>query len=790
MRGGGWYGANPEHQNRVLFLVSIQRGASGHDQVNRTDGHGGRAACSLLTSTAQGRTLKREGDRAEYRCLTGCFGQGAICRRDPGGGSRNSRATTLVVMHTNTRTSEPSHLLGNWRVAMCTAVLAAALVVASTTYGASVQNGQWVGHGPEGGEVTSIVVSHQDPDHVFAATCGGGVYRSTDAGRTWRRWSNGIDHPCVTSLVMDPADALVLYAGTDRTSVYRTGDGGLTWREGNDGLRRSNSHKPVLSLAVSFANPGWVFAGVDDSGLFVSIDAGVHWNKVDFNPPWRWRPEGVAIGGSSFLEVVYATDYGVVRSTDGGRNWEEATVGFSIYVYSIAVHPVQAGVVYAGASQVWTSTDMGATWSKTTGQPDHTGKITALTVVHGQPDEVYAGTDNGVWRSTDAGFTWEQLGNVPLPMNARVSALAVSPSGDGDVLVGTDGDGVFRWAGTEWAPSRNGLEALPTRLIAVAPSSDGRAWVVTGRRSDPLLPQIYRTNTAGKTWVPANEGVGGALYPSAIVVDPIDPDHLLLASDRGIHATDDGALSWVKVYTDMDGVAHIAFAPSDPDVVYAAAGHRFLRSTDSGWTWTETEFEDAGFVRIAVSPEDPLVVWAVYGQGSAVVRSRDGGATWIDTGLDLGWDWGGGKTIPRGSVVSLEIDPELADVVYVALSTYELWRHDPGDGDQGVWQRLVAPAERMSSLVADRTHAGRLILGTPSEGIWLSPDRGRTWEQFDHGLSFQPSVKQLAISPSRFNLWAATTGGAIQYHMRLTRRAGSRRVPATMPDGKTLKVRE
>ncbi len=694
----------------------------------------------------------------------------------------------LVVMHKNTRTSEPSHVPGNWRDAMCAAALAVALVVASTAYGASVPDGQWVGHGPEGGEVTSIVVSHQDPDHVFAATCGGGVYRSTDGGRTWRRWSNGIDHPCVTSLVMDPADALVLYAGTNRTSVYRSADGGQTWREGSDGLRLSSLHKPVVSLAVSIAHPGWVFAGVDNSGLFVSTDAGVHWTKAQFDPPWRWRPERVAIGGSTFLEVVYAADAGVVRSIDGGKTWKEAIVGFNQYVKSIAVHPVQAGIVYAGAGHVWTSTDIGATWSKTPGQPDHTGKITALTVVHGQPDEVYAGTDNGVWRSTDAGFTWEQLGNLPLPMNARASALAVSPARGGAVLAGTDGAGVFRWTGTEWAPSRAGLDAFPTRLIAVAPSIDGRAWVVTSRRNDSLLPLIYLTNTAGNTWVPADGGVD-ARSPTAIVVDPNDPDHLLLASDLGIHATDDGALSWVKVYTETDGVEHIAFAPSDPDVVYAAAGHRFLRSTDSGWTWAETEFEEAWFVRIAVSPEDPLVVWAVYGQGSAVVRSRDGGATWIDTGLDLGWysEW---KSIPRGSPVSLEIDPEFADVVYVALSSYELWRHDPVDDEGGVWQRLAVPVNQMSSLVADRTHAGRLILGTPSEGIWLSPDRGRTWVPFDHGLSFQPSVKQLAISPSRFNLWAATTGGAIHYHLQLTRRAGPRRAPTARPDGITLKVRE
>ena len=651
----------------------------------------------------------------------------------------------------------------------------------------SAQNGRWVAHGPEGGYVTAIVVDPIIPGSVYAATCGGGVYRSTDVGHTWQPSSNGLGEACVLSLAWDPLDPRVLYAGTSHSSVYRSADRGKTWHPTGDVPNGSRFSQEVTSLAVSAVRAGTVYASIDDIGLFVSSDDGAHWQKVVLeldDPDHIVRPGYVALG-TLYGEILFAGDCGVVRSLDGGRTWEEPKVGFGKCLSSLAVDRARTDRIYAGAGSVWTSTDAGTTWSKTAGQPEEAGRVLSLAIAPGNPDEVYAGTYNGVWRSTDGGQTWSMIGGSPPVAGGDTTALAVFAAEENVVLAGTAGDGIHRHTGDGWTASSSGLDALETSLIAVGPQPSPRVWVTrsSGRGSSPV--SILRTDDGGQVWSSADEGLDARSLTS-IAVDPSDPTHLLLATELGIYMTTNGGDTWFNVHEGSQDVEQVVFAPSDSEIAYAAARNRLLRSSDSGWTWSETGMGEAWVVRIAVAKDDPYVVWIAHGPEREIVRSDDGGETWSLTGLDFRWI----GCIPPGEPVSLVVDPADSHIAYLALSSAQLWRYRPTADGQAPWQLLDPPFGHIRDMVAHPTRDGGLIVGSRDEGIWVSRDHGDTWGRLDNGLAFHPHVSRLGISPSRFDLWAATTGGTLHFELSRIRRGGSRYSPSGVPQLSALESQE
>lgn len=409
----------------------------------------------------------------------------------------------------------------------------------------------------------------------------------------------------------------------------------------------------------------------------------------------------------------------------------------------------------------------------------------SLAIAPGNPDEVYAGTYNGVWRSTDGGQTWNMVGNAPPVVGGYTTAVAVFTAEETVVLAGSAGDGIHRTAGDGWTASSSGLDALETRLIAVGPQPSPRVWVTRSGGRGSLPASIFRTDDGGQTWLSAGEGLD-ARSLTALAVDPRDPTHLLLATELGIYSTTNGGDSWFKVYEGAQDVEQIVFAPSDSEIAYAAAQNRLLRSSDSGWTWSETGMGEAWVVRVAVAMDNPHLVWITYGPEGEIVLSHDGGDTWSLTGLDFRWE----GCIPPGEPVSLVVDPVDSRIAYLALSSAQLWRHRPTGGGQSPWQILDPPFEYINDMVARPTWDGGLIVGSRDEGIWMSRDHGETWGLLDNGLVFPPHVSRLGISPSRFDLWAATEGGALHFEIPPIRRGGSRHSPSRVPKLSGLESQE
>jgi photosystem II stability/assembly factor-like uncharacterized protein len=161
----------------------------------------------------------------------------------------------------------------------------------------------------DGLTVTEIVVHPTNPDTAWAATLGGGIFRTEDRGQTWSAVNKGLTSKDFMTLAGDPVNPDVLYAGSEDRGVYKSENGGESWKPISAGM---DANEPVYALAVDPLRPNVIYAGSNRSGVLVSEDSGAHWQLI--NDGLRTRAVNtLAISGDG--ETLYAgtTGEGVFR---------------------------------------------------------------------------------------------------------------------------------------------------------------------------------------------------------------------------------------------------------------------------------------------------------------------------------------------------------------------------------------------------------------------------------------------------------------------------------------------
>ena len=227
------------------------------------------------------------------------------------------------------------------------------------------------------------------------------VFRSDDGGSTWSAFSFGGGLSAFPkSLGVDPSGSGTVYAGLQATAgpgpgLVKSVDRGKTWTSKTAGLPLSVGIPTVLSIAVDPTAPATVYVGLDNFGVYKSVDAGEHWHLAglqSFFP--QISVEALATVPGSPSTLYAATNVGIFRSADAAGSWQEMDSG----VYSVPVH--------------------------------------ALAVDPANTDAVFAATETaGVFRTTDGAQTWTRWDDgLPSP---RVSTLAIDPRGAA-VHAGTD----------------------------------------------------------------------------------------------------------------------------------------------------------------------------------------------------------------------------------------------------------------------------------------------------------------------------------------------------------------
>jgi photosystem II stability/assembly factor-like uncharacterized protein len=366
--------------------------------------------------------------------------------------------------------------------------------------------------------------------------------------------------------------------------------------------------------------------------------------------------------------------------------------------------------------------------------PFRGGRTVGATGVPGRPNVFHVGVNNGgVWKTTDAGRTWGPIfDDQP---TGSVGAVAVAPS-DPDVLYVGSGEGLQR-------PDLS--------------TGDG----------------VYKSTDGGKTWT--NVGLRDGQQIPAIVVDPRDPDRVLVAvlghpygpnPERGVYRTTDGGKTWQKVLgkDDNTGAVALALDPTDPRTVYAALwesrqgpwengawqgpGSGLYKSTDGGATWhplsrgLPTAEQRLGRIGIAVAPSDGKRLYAMVDapQLGGVYRSDDAGESWRRVNNEPRV-WGRGFDFAE-----VKVDPRDPDVVYVANTS----AYRSTDGGRTFTAFKGAPGgDDYHTFWINPDHPDIMLLAG-DQGAVVTVNGGRTWSSWYN----QPTAQFYhVITDNQFPYW-------------------------------------
>ena len=294
----------------------------------------------------------------------------------------------------------------------------------------------------------------------------------------------------VRCLAVDPHNPNMVYAGTQGSGVIRSIDKGKTWRpSGMEG-------HVIKAIALSPAEPGLIVVGTRPASIFISRDGGQHWMEaVSFKKTRRWfwfspaeKPftayvQGIALSPTNPNVMVVGVEFGsVVRSTDGGKTWQDHRNGALRDCHSITFHATNGDWVYEGGGTgagAAFSRDAGNTWTQSRrGLDRHYGWATAADPT--RPEVMYVSLSPGpmkahsldnaqayIFRSMGDG-TWERLsGGLPQPLTHMPYALLTDPDASGHLYAGLSNGDIWHTAdyGDHWQQLPLNLGTIWTNMV-------------------------------------------------------------------------------------------------------------------------------------------------------------------------------------------------------------------------------------------------------------------------------------------------------------------------------------
>jgi photosystem II stability/assembly factor-like uncharacterized protein len=651
----------------------------------------------------------------------------------------------------------------------------------------------WRNIGPHRASRTVAAAGHHShPFTFYMAQVNGGVWKTTDAGRTWNPIFDGQDTGSIGSIVVAPSDANVVYVGS------------------GEGL-----HRPDLSTG---------------DGIYKSTDAGVTWTHLD---PLRDAQQipSMAVDPRNANRLFVAAlghpygpneERGIFRSTDGGRSFEkvlykdENTGG-----NDVDIDPSNPDIVYA------------TMWEERQGPWENS---------------VWAGTGGGIFKSTDGGTTWKPLTNG-LPQVVQAN-LAISPSNPKRIyasvagaeapgmLDGTrGGQGFYRSddAGESW--TRITTDARPSGRIG---GGDLPMPLPDPKNQDTVIMAStvsWKSTDGGKTWAPYKGAPGGEDYQNGWI-NPDNPDIMLFAVDQGAVVTLNGGRTWSSWYN--QSTAQLYHVSADNAFPYrvcsgqqesgsACVSSRGSYGAVSVRDWTPVAVDEYGYV--APDPLDPDIVYGgrnvtrwdrrtgqvsavgpLAGRGNApgqpayrtvrtmpvvfsevdkrslffannyLWKTTSGGKSWSRISPDLTrktWETPksvgkysslpGAKSQERGVIYT--VAPSYQDIMRIWVGTDDGLIHVTGDGgvnwkdvtppQVGPWAKVsIIDAGRFAPLTAYAA-VNTLRLDDLRPHIFRTHDGGKSWTEIVTGIPSGETVNAVREDPKKKGLLFAGTERAV-----------------------------
>lgn len=346
-----------------------------------------------------------------------------------------------------------------------------------------------------GADVRTFAVDPEDPDLIYLGTSGGQIYRSDDGGRAWEDAGAALPFPgwVVSALHFDPNRPQRLWmAGWGVFGggiVAWTEDGGRVWTVRRDGLERQQ----VYSLALVPDEEGKLYVGTRD-GVHGTVDDGESWDKLTHSQPQMQKVTSLTVDPVNRQRVLAGTWRQAYRTDDGGATWQRVPEGMveDTEVFTMIPVPGRPGELWASTcGWIYHGEGFGERWSRHKAWEYERRRTPAFAVL--SAEHLFAGTVQGLEVSTDGGATWRKEG----PQGMAIITIAYDPRRPDRVLIGTEGDGVWRSddGGQHFAPSGRGLTNLRVHDI-VRVSQD---LLLSVRDAGPRSG-IYRSTDGGRNF--------------------------------------------------------------------------------------------------------------------------------------------------------------------------------------------------------------------------------------------------------------------------------------------------
>ncbi|MDQ3070275.1 MAG: hypothetical protein M3R55_11180 [Acidobacteriota bacterium] len=610
--------------------------------------------------------------------------------------------------------------------------------------------------------INRVVIDPRDNNVVFAAVTGSlwgpggerGVYRTADAGRTWKLVLKVDENTGANDLVMDPTDNRVLYAsmyqrrrtaccfngGGTGSGIWKSTDGGETWTRLTGGVL----DLPLGRIAVNVyrKNPNVLYALIEGptAPTVAGRQGGGRQGGAPAAPP-------AAVPGQNVAPGVNPGPTGLYRSNDAGASWTKVNNNNPrpMYFSQITIDPNDPETVYLGGVGLHQTFDGGKSMLTDVAASTH-DDVHAIWVNPANSDHVLIGNDGGMAVSYDKAKSWNFLPNLPVGLFYHVSVDMAIPY---NVCGGMQDN--YNWCGPSavrgaagianhhWATLQGGdgfvvLQDPTDYRVAYSESQDGnivRVDRVTGETIS-IRPQPA-----------AGEAAFRWHWDTPMLLSPHDPRTIYSAANKVFRSTDRG-LSWIAISSDLTE------SPSRDDIVtMGTKGSEIQFSRNDGISqWP-------AIVSLAESSKRAGLIYAGTDDGNVAV-TRDGGKRWDNVTDKI-------QGIPKGVFVSELVPSRFNEgVVYATFDAHrenDFKTYIYASSDYGAsWQRISSNLtdEVARTLTEDTRNPDVLYLGTES-GLFVSLNRGKHWQRIKANL---PTVRidEITIHPRDNAMILATHG--------------------------------
>lgn len=620
----------------------------------------------------------------------------------------------------------------------------------------ALYSNDWRTTGPPGGDVRALVVDPSNPDRFYFGTLDGQIYTSSDGGKHWQLLYNfGKPRLFVDNIIVDERNPKVLYVGAHRHNqpggFFKSVDGGVTWRE-NAQLKNEALH----SLAQSEADPDTLIAGTF-TGIFRSDDAGETWRQLPTqSTPGLIHVESLAIDPRTTNTIYAGTFYLPYKSDDGGQTWRSIKNGIidDSDIFAIDIDPHDPNHIIASAcSGIYESKTGGESWRKVQGIPSQSRRTRAILQHPSVPGIVFAGTTEGFWRSDKGGDPDSWM--VTTSRQLEINSIAVHPSRPDTVFIGTNNYGVMvsNDGGKSFTPTNGGFSGRFANAILADRETPDRIYASTINTATGG-GFLFVSNDNGESWRPSMRSMPSRLITYSILQDARDANIIYLGTNLGVYRSLDRGTSWAPVWavenkvpvkTKKGAKSAVAVTPKrrasslpDDSVMQAqqaltAAGYHLGEPDGKPGPATTTALKKFQTDRhLPVTGKLDAITLAALG----IRKSSDPEAA---EKADL---------ILPDAVYALvhTVDPNTQEPAIFAATNAGLYRSvDPSKG----WLKLSYGSfdPRTTCVSTAAKEPETIWVGTPSAGVLVSRDSGKTWRQAD--VPREVPINVIAQDPNR-----------------------------------------